>query len=70
MENITPEDMTVVVCCKCGIKNNFKEPMKRGQVVICHGCRQKQQIRIYMGKPRPFPLVDVYSMHKNQEGKK
>jgi len=58
-----------VVCSKCGIKNTFKEPLKRNQVIICHGCRQKQQLRTYMGKLKAFPLVDIYSMHKGEEQK-
>jgi len=57
----------VIVCCNCGMKNTFKDPVKRGQVIICHSCRQKQQIRTHMGKPKAFPLVDIYSMHKKQE---
>lgn len=57
------EEITSVTCCNCGIKNNFKEPLKRGQVIICHACRQKQQMRFYMGKLKAFPLVDIYSMH-------
>ena len=66
MEDLGSED-TVILCCNCRIKNTFKEPLKRGQVIVCHGCRQKQQIRTHMGKLKAFPLIDVYSMHKKQD---
>lgn len=69
MNDDKAEAPTTIVCCKCGIKNNFKEPLKRGQVIICHGCRQKQQMRMYMGKMKAFPLVDIYSMHKKPDKK-
>jgi hypothetical protein len=49
------------------MKNTFREPVKRGQVIICHACRQKQQVRLQMGRLKALPLVDVYSMHKNKE---
>jgi hypothetical protein len=63
------DDGLVVSCCNCGIKNTFKEPVKRSQVIICHACRQRQQIRTYMGKLKPFPVVDIYSMHKKEQKK-
>ena len=69
MEN-APIDGLVITCCNCGIKNTFREPVKRGQVIICHACRQKQQIRLQMGKLKALPLVDVYSMHKDEEEKR
>ena len=66
MENPDVEGL-VVACCNCGMKNNFKESVKRGQVIICHSCRQKQQIRTHMGKLKAFPVVDIYSMHNKEE---
>jgi hypothetical protein len=61
------EDGTVVPCSNCGMKNTFKEPVSRGQVFICHSCRQRQQIRTFGGKLKGFPLVDIYSMHKKPD---
>ena len=61
------DDGTVVPCTKCGMKNTFKDPVKLGQVIICHACRQRQQIRTFGGRMRASPLVDIYSMHKKPD---
>lgn len=62
------DDGKTVYCPECKRPNPFKEPVRLGQFLMCHCCRQRLQIKRIHGKMKPFAIETIYQSTK--DGKK
>jgi len=52
------DDGKTVICPECHAHNKFDEPVKEGQIVLCHACRLRLRMETVEEKLVPVILAD------------